>query len=275
MFSAMKLLKPAMVEESSRTASTPGRKMVLTRKEYAQLNKDLNQAMAEVFVNRVGELPGVTTRKSFGNAIVAYEFDGKSMYSFIEVRLPYVFVSDKFSITGYGHLLSLNMDSATASVVGDARTKTSDAWARLDSFCDEGRSAIRIAELTVAGATRTANALVDAVKAHRAVVMEKAEEAISHVGLPFMTFVAGHVIIHDDTSGNPLPEDWSGICVDGSNTKKFWYIGRSKGERSFSALRARSPAAAKEEAEPIIEHEFAELGEMMLFGVEHRPKACA
>lgn len=66
--------------------------------------------------------------------------------------------------------------------------------------------------------------------------------------LPFMTVVAGHVLIHEPDNGTPLPDDWTGLCVDGNDVHGFWYIGRDNGERSFSKLAAREHAEAEIEA---------------------------
>lgn len=53
---------------------------------------------------------------------------------------------------------------------------------------------------------------------------------------PFMTVVAGHVLIHEGASGRQLPGDWQGLCVDASSTKAFWLIRQDGGERSFTKL---------------------------------------
>jgi len=65
---------------------------------------------------------------------------------------------------------------------------------------------------------------------------------------PFMTSVGGHVLIHNGETGAPLADHWTGICVDGSDTKKFWLIGRDGHERSFVSLRAIDLDGAKTEA---------------------------
>ncbi|MBR8043392.1 hypothetical protein KDW40_02275 [Burkholderia cenocepacia] len=68
---------------------------------------------------------------------------------------------------------------------------------------------------------------------------------------PFMTIVGGHVLIHHGASGEPLPEDWVGICTDARDTTSFWYIGQAEGERSFAKLFARNyPNAAVEAVKP-------------------------
>ena len=53
---------------------------------------------------------------------------------------------------------------------------------------------------------------------------------------PFMTAVAGHVMIHHRITGATLGENWTGICVSGDNNKAFWYIGFDGGERSYQKL---------------------------------------
>jgi hypothetical protein len=72
---------------------------------------------------------------------------------------------------------------------------------------------------------------------------------LSSQPMPFMTAVGSHVLIHDGYSGNPLADDWQGVCVDGFDNNSYWYIGRSGGERSFTKLRATEAEAAKREGE--------------------------
>lgn len=67
--------------------------------------------------------------------------------------------------------------------------------------------------------------------------------------IPFMTAVGGHVLIHHGQSGAPLADDWTGVCVDGDDTTKFWFIGSEDGERSYSRLQAKSLAEACSEVE--------------------------
>lgn len=67
-----------------------------------------------------------------------------------------------------------------------------------------------------------------------------------------MTAVAGHVLIHDGESGAPLPEEWTGICVDGSDTNKFWLIGHADGERTFNRLKACDMEAACSEVASLV-----------------------
>ena len=55
--------------------------------------------------------------------------------------------------------------------------------------------------------------------------------------LPFMTAVAGHVLIHELVSGTPLPDDWAGICEDASDTNKHWYVGQYFTGRSFRPMK--------------------------------------
>ncbi len=65
--------------------------------------------------------------------------------------------------------------------------------------------------------------------------------------LPFMTAVGGHVLIHDGDTGAVLQPGWTGLCVDGRDTKKHWYIGRDAGEMSFTKLSATDAARARDE----------------------------
>lgn len=76
--------------------------------------------------------------------------------------------------------------------------------------------------------------------------MSKTEEHI-----PFMTSVGGHVLIHDGKTGNPLPDDWTGICEESRDTSALWLIGRSQGERSYRRLRATDIESARAEVELI------------------------
>ncbi|WP_293000007.1 hypothetical protein [Nevskia sp.] len=46
-----------------------------------------------------------------------------------------------------------------------------------------------------------------------------------------------------------LPNDWTGIAVDYSDTNKFWLIGWENGERSFTLLKANTYEAAKSAAD--------------------------
>lgn len=65
---------------------------------------------------------------------------------------------------------------------------------------------------------------------------------------PFMTMVGGHVIIHDGTSGAPLADKWTGVCVDARNEAKFWLIGHHAGQRTFHLLQSKDLDAAQREA---------------------------
>lgn len=73
-----------------------------------------------------------------------------------------------------------------------------------------------------------------------------------------MTSMAGHVLIHDGVTADTLPEEWTGICVDGGDSTKHWYIGRSGGERSFSVLAAKTMRAAILESQEIVKFEAEE-----------------
>lgn len=64
---------------------------------------------------------------------------------------------------------------------------------------------------------------------------------------PFLTAVAGHVLIHDGLTGNPLPGHWTGFCTDAYDTKSFWYIGCEGAERSFTKLASKNLDGAQRE----------------------------
>lgn len=317
---------------------------VVTESEYLALCKRLNQAMAEVYADRAHEIPGVTTRKSFADSIVAYEIGNKVMYTFTEACLFYSNVGDKFSLSGLSSNRSINLATSSASVSVCIRPQHGEFWETDDSLVRDQRMLahdpqllrceqayhflssidatarvsdlydndvefqgalidafsnfeypdfshltvkevlaridmnrcrnlrIKFGELTVEAATRTAHALVDAVKAHREIKVEMLEKELSTTPLPFMTAVAGHVLIHDGHSGAPLADDWSGICTSGSDTNQFWYIGRCDGERSFTVLGAKTHAAAKEEAELHIASEVEESGIFPPIGSKFTPQ---
>jgi len=61
--------------------------------------------------------------------------------------------------------------------------------------------------------------------------------AFKKAPLPFMTTVAGHVLIHEPESGAPLADGWTGICEDGSDTNKHWYVGQDFSGRSFRQMK--------------------------------------
>ena len=63
-----------------------------------------------------------------------------------------------------------------------------------------------------------------------------------------MTVVAGDVLIHNGDSGAPLPEHWTGICVDAGDASQFWLIRHDGNERSFDKLRATDFDTARAEA---------------------------
>lgn len=65
--------------------------------------------------------------------------------------------------------------------------------------------------------------------------------------LPFMTAVGGHVLIHDGDTGQVLQPGWTGLCTDGSDAKKHWYIGSDAGEMSFTKLNATDAGQARDE----------------------------
>jgi len=70
---------------------------------------------------------------------------------------------------------------------------------------------------------------------------------MSQSNLPFMTYVGGHVLVHQWKTGDVLPDGWTGLCVDGFNAEKHWYIGREGSERSFTALQAKDQQSAEAE----------------------------
>lgn len=70
---------------------------------------------------------------------------------------------------------------------------------------------------------------------------------MSQQPLPFMTYVGGHVLIHSAGGEGVLPSHWTGICVDGFDRNKHWYIGLEGAERSYTVLQARDLAAAEAE----------------------------
>lgn len=82
----------------------------------------------------------------------------------------------------------------------------------------------------------------------RALLQEQPAD-LSSQPMPFMTAVGNHVLIHDGYSGNPLADDWQGVCVDGFDNNSYWYIGRSGGERSYTKLRATEAQAAEREGQ--------------------------
>ena len=67
--------------------------------------------------------------------------------------------------------------------------------------------------------------------------------------LPFMTAVAGHILIHAADGCSVLPGDWIGICVDARDVSRHWHIGQDGGERSYTALQAKDFKAAVIEVE--------------------------
>jgi hypothetical protein len=75
---------------------------------------------------------------------------------------------------------------------------------------------------------------------------------------PFLFVTDGKSAVHDGETGEPLPDDWTGVCTDGASIYSFWYIGRSGGERSFTKLQATTYEAALAEAQATIDSEAAE-----------------
>ena len=77
--------------------------------------------------------------------------------------------------------------------------------------------------------------------------------------IPFLMMVEGKGNVCDGETGDVLPGDWTGVCVDSSSIHSFWYIGRSGGERSFTKLQATTYEAALAEAQATIDSEAAEV----------------
>ncbi|WP_127840980.1 hypothetical protein [Burkholderia gladioli] len=65
---------------------------------------------------------------------------------------------------------------------------------------------------------------------------------------PFMTVVGTHVMVHHGASGEPLPDEWVGVCTEGRDTTSYWYIGQMDGERSYTKLYSRNYPNAVVEA---------------------------
>lgn len=244
------------LDEDTRLAnSDKGRRLVLTSEKHDRLWKEINQAMAEVYADRAGEISGASACKSYTNSIVSYEIEGVALYTFGVAFLPYLNVRDKYSMSGHSTNVSINLEISKASVRCERRAHTLREWRNDDSFGIEGCFNVLFGELTPADATKTANALVDAVKAHVALMNAKAESALNGARTPYMTSAPGRVLIHEHDSGKPLQDNWTGICVDGGDSTKYWYIGQCEGERTFSALSSKTLAVAILEAESIIKFE--------------------
>lgn len=62
-----------------------------------------------------------------------------------------------------------------------------------------------------------------------------------------MTYVGGQVLIHHWQTGDVFPDEWIGLCVDGFNAEKHWYIGREGSERSYTVLQAKDQQSAEAE----------------------------
>ncbi len=77
---------------------------------------------------------------------------------------------------------------------------------------------------------------------------------------PFMHRIDGGVAVSDNESGSELSQRWTGVCCDGSDAKKYWYVGNSFEERSFHALKASDYIAACMEAEQFRNMELIEVG---------------
>lgn len=77
---------------------------------------------------------------------------------------------------------------------------------------------------------------------------------------PFLSVKDGQSVISSNESGAVLKSNWIGVCCDGKDANKYWYIGSAFGERSYSALKARDYTSACIEAEPLRNMELFEVG---------------
>lgn len=98
--------------------------------------------------------------------------------------------------------------------------------------------------------SRTSSIPVDFVEAADVLAAKGRTTTINPArDVPFMTASGGHVLIHSADGRSVLPPEWTGVCVDAADVKKFWHIGRSDNERSFTALSATTYDEAVREAE--------------------------
>ncbi len=247
------------LDESTRLAETdPGKRVTMTAEAYNALQKDMDHAMAEVYAYRLGEIQGASPSKGGSRCIVATRIDDTKQFSFGQAFLPYLVVRDKFALSGYGSDHSVNVITAHATVHAEFRRNKNCVWDTHCSFGTDGTYKVLLGELTVDAARKAANSLVDYVRDSVVIANHYKNLKYQSQVPPFMTTVAGHVLIHDGVKANPLPEEWTGICVDGGDSTKHWYIGRSGGERSFSVLAAKTMRAAILESQAIVKFEAEE-----------------
>lgn len=240
----------------------PSARVIITPEAYRDLQKQLDHVMAEVYANRLGEIPDASPAKFFVNSLITARVGDTSSFDFGMCQLPYSFVNDRFTMSGYGSDLSVNVDLACASVKAMHKPDGKGAaWDGNPAFGVEGKYELFFGDLTVLAARSLANGLVDYVKAF--VQAENKPARLHYEGRepPFMMAVAGHVLIHDGVTGVTLPDSWTGICVDAADARKHWYIGRSRGERSFSALAAKDMVAAFREIVLLVQAEKDELAD--------------
>lgn len=248
----MKSFEEQRGEETRLAKSDPGIRITMTAVAYNALQKTLDHAMAEVYASRLGEIPDAAPGKNYMNSLISACVSDTSRFDFGMSHLPYLIVKDMSE-----H--SVNVAMAYASVHAESRLSKGSTWDLDASFGTEGRYKVLFGELTVEGARKVANSLVDYVKDQVLVTNRLAGLPYQGKITPFMTAVAGHVLIHDGHTGVTLPDDWTGICVDARDAKKHWYIGQSGGERSFSALAANNIRSAILESEWILQAERSEL----------------
>jgi hypothetical protein len=241
------------IDDDTRPANEPGHRVIMSAEAYNALQKTLDQAMGEVLADRLRDIPDAEPGKTSSNCIVEAHINSIAMFSFGQAHLPYLIVRDKFSLSGYGSDHSVNVGAAFAGVHADWRRDKNGCWVTNRTFGTDGRYKMLFGDLTVEAARKAANSLVDYIRDHELARNQMVNTPPEDKVTPFMTAVAGHVIIHDGSTGHPLPDDWTGICVAGSDVKKHWYIGRSGGERSYSALQAKDMGSAVLESRRIIQ----------------------
>lgn len=252
----MNSLHVIAVDENTRLAqSDHGKRITMKAADYNALQKQLDLAMAEVYAERLGEIPDAEPGKGYSNSIVAARLYNTRMFNFGQAHLPYLIVSDRFSVSGYGSDHSVSIERAFACVQADSRRTNECVWDIDAEFGVEGRHKLNFGELTVEAARKVANGMVDCVRDHMLAVATM--ESLPYKGkvLPFMTVVPGHVLIHDGDTGATLPDSWTGICVDATSVSKYWYVGRSRGERSFCALASKDTRAAILESQLFVKFE--------------------
>lgn len=239
-------------------SSTTENRVTMTPEAYNGLQKQMDHAMGEVYANRLGEIHGAEPCRSYANSITGARINNTMMFSFCQARMSYSIVRDKFRMSGYGSDHDVSVTTAYASVHADHRQSRKCVWDSNKAYGVDGKHFLLFGELTVEAARKVANCLVDHVRDFVLVANWIENLTCTSRVPPFMTAVAGHVLIHDGDTGATLPETWTGICVDASDTKRFWFIGRSQGERSYSALAAKDMRSAILECQLLIDFEREE-----------------